>query len=321
MPVKPVFSIIIPVYNRPEELDELLASILAQEYNEAFDIYIIEDGSSVKSDLIVEKYRTELPIHYFEKENTGPGPSRNFGMQKATGNYFIILDSDVILPKHYLAKVTKQLEHKYTDAFGGPDAAHPNFSVLQKAINYSMTSFLTTGGIRGKKKSVGKFQPRSFNMGLSKKAFETTNGFSEMRAGEDIDLTFRLWNHGLETQLIDNAFVYHKRRNSISSFFHQTYAFGAARPKLNKMYPTTAKLTYWFPSVFILGLDLSILLLFFGIYNPILVYGLYFSLIALDASYRNNFNPIVSLLSIISSLTQFLGYGLGFLEATFFSKK
>jgi cellulose synthase/poly-beta-1,6-N-acetylglucosamine synthase-like glycosyltransferase len=242
-------------------------------------------------------------------------------MQKATGNYFIILDSDVILPKHYLTTVAKQLEYKYTDAFGGPDAAHPNFSVLQKAINYSMTSFLTTGGIRGKKSSVEKFQPRSFNMGLSKKAFEITNGFSEMRAGEDIDLTFRLWNHGLETQLIDNAFVYHKRRNSISSFFHQTYAFGATRPKLNKMYPTTAKLTYWFPSVFILGLDLSILLLFFGIYNPIVVYGLYFSLIALDASYRNNFNPIVSLLSIITSLTQFLGYGLGFLEAIFFSKK
>jgi cellulose synthase/poly-beta-1,6-N-acetylglucosamine synthase-like glycosyltransferase len=184
-----------------------------------------------------------------------------------------------------------------------------------------MTSFFTTGGIRGKKSSVGKFQPRSFNMGLSKKAFDTTNGFSEMRAGEDIDLTFRLWNHGLETQLIDNAFVYHKRRNSISSFFHQTYAFGTARPKLNKMHPSTAKITYWFPSVFILGLDLSILLLFFGIYNPLLLYGLYFSLIALDASFRNNFNPIVSLLSIISSLTQFLGYGLGFLEATFFSKK
>ena len=321
MPVKLVFSIIIPVYNRPEELDELLASILIQEYDEVFDVFVIEDGSSVKSDLIVEKYRTELPIHYFEKENTGPGPSRNFGMQKATGNYFIILDSDVILPKHYLATIAKQLEHKYTDAFGGPDAAHPNFSALQKAINYSMTSFFTTGGIRGKKSSVGKFQPRSFNMGLSKKAFETTNGFSEMRAGEDIDLTFRLWNHGLETQLIDNAFVYHKRRNSISSFFHQTYAFGTARPKLNKMYPSTAKITYWFPSVFILGLDLSILLLFFGIYNPILLYGLYFSLIALDASFRNNFNPIVSLLSIISSLTQFLGYGLGFLEATFFSKK
>ena len=319
--MKIAFSIIIPVYNRPEEIDELLTSILSQEYDEAFDVCIIEDGSSVKSDLIVNKYSSQLSIHYLEKQNTGPGASRNYGMKQATGNYFIILDSDVILPKHYLATVAKQLEKKYTDAFGGPDAAHPNFTSLQKAINYSMTSFLTTGGIRGKKKSVGKFQPRSFNMGLSKKAFETTNGFSEMRAGEDVDITFRLWNHGIETQLIDNAFVYHKRRNSISSFFHQTYSFGTARPKLNKMYPTTAKLTYWFPSVFILGLDLSILLLIFGIYNPILLYGLYFSLIALDASFRNNFNPIVSLLSIISSLTQFLGYGLGFLEATFFSKK
>jgi len=309
------------VYNRPEELDELLASILTQEYDEVFDVFIIEDGSSVKSDLIVEKYNSELSIHYLEKENTGPGPSRNFGMQKATGNYFIILDSDVILPKHYLATVAKQLEYNYTDAFGGPDAAHPNFSELQKAINYSMTSFFTTGGIRGNKNSVVKFQPRSFNMGLSKKAFEITKGFSDMRAGEDIDITFRLWNHGLETQLINTAFVYHKRRNSISSFFYQTHAFGAARPKLNKMYPTTAKLTYWFPSIFILGLDLSILLLIFGIYIPILGYGLYFSLIALDAFFRNNFNPIVSFLSIITSVTQFIGYGLGYLEAKFFSKE
>jgi len=319
--VKPVFSIIIPVYNRPEEIDELLASILSQEYDEAFDVCIIEDGSSIKSDLIVEKYRTELPIHYFEKENTGPGPSRNFGMQKATGNYFIILDSDVTLPKHYLATVAKQLEKKYTDAFGGPDAAHPNFTSLQKAINYSMTSFLTTGGIRGKKNSIGKFQPRSFNMGLSQKAFEITKGFSNMCAGEDIDLSFRLWEQGQETQLIEDAFVYHKRRNSISSFFQQTFTFGSARPKLNKKYPTTAKLTYWFPSVFILGLDLSILLSFFGMYNPTLLYGLYFSLIAIDASLRNNFNPIVGLLSIITSATQFIGYGLGFLEATFISKK
>ena len=319
--MKPVFSIIIPVYNRPEEIDELLASILSQEYDEAFDVCIIEDGSSIKSDLIVEKYRTELPIHYFEKENTGPGPSRNFGMQKATGNYFIILDSDVTLPKHYLATVAKQLEKKYTDAFGGPDAAHPNFTSLQKAINYSMTSFLTTGGIRGKKNSIGKFQPRSFNMGLSQKAFEITKGFSNMCAGEDIDLSFRLWEQGQETQLIEDAFVYHKRRNSISSFFQQTFTFGSARPKLNKKYPTTAKLTYWFPSVFILGLDLSILLSFFGMYNPTLLYGLYFSLIAIDASLRNNFNPIVGLLSIITSATQFIGYGLGFLEATFISKK
>ena len=221
----------------------------------------------------------------------------------------------------FTQRLRKQLEKKYTDAFGGPDAAHPSFSVLQKAINYSMTSFLTTGGIRGNKKSVGKFQPRSFNMGLSQKAFDITKGFSNMRAGEDIDLSFRLWEQGLETQLIDAAYVYHKRRNSFLGFFQQTFAFGTARPKLNKKYPTTAKLTYWFPSIFILGLDLSILLSFFGVYSPILLYAFYFSLIGLDAFLRNNFNPLVGFLSIITSLTQFLGYGLGFLDSKFISKK
>ena len=319
--MKPFFSIIIPVYNRPEEIDELLASISAQEYDEPFEVCIVEDGSSEKSDLIINKYTSELAIQYFETENTGPGSSRNYGMTKAAGNYFIILDSDVILPNNYLVEITKQLEKKYTDAFGGPDAAHPSFSVLQKAINYSMTSFLTTGGIRGKKKSVGKFQPRSFNMGLSQKAFDITKGFSNMRAGEDIDLSFRLWDQGLETQLIDAAYVYHKRRNSFLGFFQQTFAFGTARPKLNKKYPTTAKLTYWFPSIFILGLDLSILLSFFGVYIPILLYTFYFLLIGLDAFLRNNFNPLVGFLSIITTLTQFLGYGLGFLESMFISKK
>ena len=315
------FSFIIPVYNRPDEIDELLQSLAILKFNSPFEVVIVEDGSTNTCRHVIEKYNHKLDITYFFKPNSGPGDSRNYGMQHAKGDYFLILDSDCILPESYLEEVTNSLAESYVDCFGGPDKALDSFSDIQKAINFTMTSFLTTGGIRGGSEKLDKFQPRSFNMGLSKKVFEITNGFSEMRAGEDIDLTFRLWNHGLETQLIDNAFVYHKRRNSISSFFHQTYAFGTARPKLNKMYPTTAKLTYWFPSVFILGLDLSILLLFFGIYNPILLYGLYFSLIALDASFRNNFNPIVSLLSVITSLTQFLGYGLGFLEATFFSKK
>ena len=318
--MKPIFSIIIPVYNRPEEIDELLASISAQEYDEPIEVCIVEDGSSEKSDLIINKYTSELSIQYFETENTGPGSSRNYGMTKATGNYFIILDSDVILPNNYLAEITKQLEKKYTDAFGGPDAAHPSFSVLQKAINYSMTSFLTTGGIRGNKKSVGKFQPRSFNMGLSQKAFDITKGFSNMRAGEDIDLSFRLWEQGLETQLIDAAYVYHKRRNSFLGFFQQTFAFGAARPKLNRMYPETVKLTYWFPCIFIIGFDISILLVILGFNQLLYFYGVYFLLIFLDSLLQNK-NVRVASLSIVTSFTQFLGYGLGFLESQFISKK
>ena len=314
------YSIIIPVYNRPEELDELLASIQHQEFLGSFEVCIIEDGSDLKSNLIVEKYTNKLSITYFEKENSGPGDSRNFGMKQANGNYFIILDSDVILPKNYLSIIDKQLELNFTDAFGGPDAAHPNFTPLQKAINYSMTSFLTTGGIRGKKNGFGTFQPRSFNMGLSKTVFEKTKGFSDMRAGEDIDLTFRLWEEGFKTQLIEEAFVYHKRRNSIAGFFKQTFAFGTARPILNKKYPQSAKLTYWFPSLFIIGFDLSILLLIFGYWQLAILYVAYFVFVYADSTVKNR-DFKVGFLSIFTSLTQFIGYGLGFLESQLFRNK
>ncbi|MFY0603308.1 MAG: glycosyltransferase [Flavobacteriaceae bacterium] len=314
------FSIIIPVYNRPQEIEELLSSIQIQEYRDFFEVIIIEDGSDLKSDRIVEKYASAISISYYEKDNSGPGDSRNFGMRKAKGNYFIILDSDVILPSQYLQVVSNQLTKKYTHAFGGPDAAHKSFTSLQKAINYSMTSFFTTGGIRGKKKSIGKFQPRSFNMGFSREAFEKTKGFSDMRAGEDIDFTFRLWESGFETQLISEAFVYHKRRNSIPSFFRQTVAFGTARPILNKKYPETARITYWFPSVFTLGFDLSILLLLFGYWELSIFFALYLIAVFADATVENK-SIKVGFLSVITSLTQFFGYGLGFLESKLFPKE
>ncbi|MGY0425741.1 MAG: glycosyltransferase [Polaribacter sp.] len=314
------FSIIIPVYNRPNEIDELLESLAKQDFKDGFEVLIIEDGSQNSSEKIVKKYANKLIIKYFFKENSGAGTSRNFGMQNALGNYFIILDSDVLVPKQYLSEVKKGLEQNFTDAFGGPDAAHKSFTSLQKAINYSMTSVLTTGGIRGKKQAIGKFQPRSFNLGLSKKAFEKTKGFAKLKVGEDIDLTFRLWQNGFETQLIEKAFVYHKRRSSLQQFFNQTFAFGMARPKLNKKYPKTAKLTYWFPSLFIIGLDVSILLAIFGFFQLLILYGFYFVLIFLDALHQNK-NLKVAFLSIITSFTQFLGYGLGFLESKFLKKK
>ncbi|MFK8060672.1 MAG: glycosyltransferase family 2 protein [Polaribacter sp.] len=313
------FSIIIPVYNRPQEIDELLESLTKQDFSDNFEVLIIEDGSENTAKQIVEKYQSKLDLKYFFKENSGAGASRNFGMEKASGNYFIILDSDVIVPNQYLKEVQKALENNFTDAFGGPDAAHSSFTPLQKAINYSMTSVLTTGGIRGKKKSVGKFQPRSFNLGLSKKAFEKTQGFSKMKNGEDIDLTFRLWENGFETQLIEKAFVYHKRRSTIQQFFKQTFGFGTARPILNKKYPETAKLTYWFPSLFIIGLDISIILAIFGFNQLLYFYGFYFLLIFIDSLLQNK-NLYVAFLSMITSLTQFLGYGLGFLESKFFKK-
>jgi glycosyltransferase involved in cell wall biosynthesis len=316
--LKVSFSIIIPVYNRPNEIDELLESLTNQDFSDDFEVLIIEDGSTQKSALIAENYKNQLNLKYFFKENSGAGASRNFGMQQASGNYFIILDSDVLVPKQYLFEVKNGLEKNFTAAFGGPDTAHSSFTPLQKAINYSMTSILTTGGIRGKKQAVGKFQPRSFNFGLSKIAFQKTQGFSMMKNGEDIDLTFRLWENEFETQLIEKAFVYHKRRSSIKQFFKQTYGFGTARPILNKKYPNTSKPTYWFPSLFVVGFDISMVLAIFGFHQVLLLFGFYFLLIFLDSLFQNK-NPQVAIVSIATSFTQFLGYGLGFLQSQFFS--
>jgi len=318
--LKQSFSIIIPVYNRPNEIDELLGSLTKQDFSDDFEVLIIEDGSTIKSDIIVEKYKLQLNIKYFFKENTGAGASRNFGMQRASGDYFIILDSDVILPPQYLSEVKKALEINFTHAFGGPDAAHKSFTPLQKAINYAMTSILTTGGIRGKNQAVVEFQPRSFNFGLSKIAFEKTQGFSKMKNGEDIDLTFRLWKNGFDTQLLDKAFVYHKRRSSLQEFFTQTYGFGSTRPILNKKYPETAKLFYWFPSLFIIGFDSSIIAALFDYPHAFCLFLVYLLFIFLDALIQNR-NLKVALLSIVAVYTQFAGYGLGYLKAQLLSKK
>lgn len=315
--MKPVYSIVVPVYNRPDEIDELLASIAAQDFKGAFEVILVEDGSTEPAEEVVKKYQEKIVIHYFKKENSGAGASRNFGMQQAAADYFIILDSDVLLPREYLTRVDQTLQDTYTDAFGGPDTAHPSFTPLQKAINYSMTSFLTTGGLRGKKKGIGTFQPRSFNFGISKKAFEATQGFSNLRIGEDIDLTFRLWEAGFKTQLISEAYVYHKRRNTLPQFYKQTFAFGGGRPLLNSMYPSTAKFTYWVPTLFILGLDMSLIFLFFGYPLGILCYAGYFGLVFLDALFQTK-SLWVALLSILTSATQWFGYGLGFLESQLF---
>ena len=309
------FSIIIPVYNRPQEIDELLESLTKQTFKDGFEVVIVEDGSNNTCEQIIKKYNT-LNLKYFLTQNSGAGASRNFGMQQATGNYFIIFDSDCLIPSQYLDEVNKTLLNNYTDAFGGADAAHESFTILQKAINYSMTSFFTTGGIRGNKNTVNKFQPRSFNMGISKKAFETTKGFSKMKIGEDIDLTFRLWEHKFETQFIENAFVYHKRRTSLKQFIKQTFAFGKARPLLNKKYPKTAKITYWFPTLFVLFFGLSILGFLLGYHQLIILFLIYFAVLFIDSLLKNK-NIAVAFYSILTTIIQFFGYGFGFIRGLF----
>ncbi|WP_405382422.1 glycosyltransferase [Maribacter sp. LLG6340-A2] len=309
------FSFIVPVYNRPNEIRELLQSLTLQTYNKDFEVVIVEDGSTISSEKEVGTFKDVLTISYYNKENSGPGDSRNFGMHRAKGNYFIVLDSDCILPPQYLIEAEKSLQEDFVHCYGGPDAAHESFTDVQKAINYAMTSFLTTGGIRGGKKAVDTFQPRSFNMGLSKEVFTKVGGYGKIHPGEDPDLTIRIWNEGYRTKLISEAFVYHKRRIDWKKFYTQVNKFGMVRPILNKWHPETRKLTYWFPTLFTLGLVLAVIGACVGIFLPIFCYILYFSILWLDALWKTK-NMLVSVLALFATGVQFIGYGYGFLKST-----
>ena len=309
-----LFSLIIPVYNRPDEVDELLDSLSQQNYKDNFEVVIIEDGSTLRCDDVVRKYAGKLHLSYSFKENSGPGDSRNYGMNKAKGDYFIIFDSDCIIPNGYLTEVSNALKENYVDCFGGPDKALDSFSDIQKAINFAMTSFLTTGGIRGGSEKIDKFQPRSFNMGLSRKAFEASKGFGNIHPGEDPDLSIRLWELGFETRLFSKAFVYHKRRIDWGKFSVQVNKFGKARPILNSWYPQYNKLTFFFPSVFILGFAFALVLLLFNHDLLLQMYFGYFLVLFLVSTYQNKSFKI-GYLSLKAVWKQFYGYGTGFLES------
>jgi glycosyltransferase involved in cell wall biosynthesis len=309
------FSFIIPVFNRPDEIEELLESLAKQTYKGNFEVVIVEDGSTVSCEAIVDKYKDKLQLVYYLKYNSGPGDSRNFGMSQSKADYFIILDSDCIVPENYLDTVARSLSQKYVDCYGGPDAMLPSFSAVQKAINFSMTSFLTTGGIRGASEKINKFQPRSFNMGLSRKAFEASKGFSNIHPGEDPDLSIRLWQMGFETKLIKEVFVYHKRRIDWEKFYTQVNKFGKARPILNHWYPEYAKPTFFLPSFFVIGFIFGIFCAVFFLFDWILkLYFAYTILVFVISSVKNR-NVYVGYLSIIAVWKQFFGYGLGFMKS------
>lgn len=308
------FSIIIPVYNRPDEVNELLASLSKVTYSKAYEIVIVEDGSTIDCKTVVEGFASKLNISYYYKKNSGPGDSRNFGMKVAKGDYFLIFDSDCIIPEHYLTEVERELQTNYVDCFGGPDNALKSFTAIQKAINFAMTSFITTGGIRGGSEKVIKFQPRSFNMGISKKAFLDSKGFGNIHPGEDPDLSIRLWKLGYQTRLFDKAFVYHKRRIDWEKFSLQVSKFGKARPILDFWYPEYKKPTFWFPTLFILGLICSFLLLLILIDLPLKLYFAYFVLVFIIASIQNK-SLIIGSYAVKAVWKQFSGYGFGFLQS------
>jgi GT2 family glycosyltransferase len=308
------FSIIVPTFNRPDEVDELMASLTLQSYRE-FEL-ILADGTPDESLVgIIEKHKSAFNVLHLHRPYLGISDSRNLGCQHAKGNYFIFLDSDCVLPKNYLENVLKGIDENGYDAFGGPDAANDSFTDLQKAISYSMTSMLTTGGIRGKKKHVGQFHPRGFNMGISKEVFEKTNGYSSLKCAEDIEFSIRIINHGFKTGLITEAFVYHKRRTSFKAFFRQVYRFGAARINIYKLYPSELKITHFFPTAFLLAVIFCLISPLISLqlfYVCISLLCIYLFLIFIDSAIKNK-SPKVGALSIISVITQFGGYGSGFI--------
>jgi glycosyltransferase involved in cell wall biosynthesis len=307
------YSVIVPVYNRPQEVKELLDSLGTQTFTD-FELILVEDGSTEPCEYLIANYTHKFPIHYFFKPNSGPGDSRNFGMNKANGDYFIFFDSDCLIPSNYFQALDDHLTQRPLDAFGGPDAAHDSFSLVQKAINQSMTSFVTTGGIRGRKNQLDKFQPRSFNMGLKREVFEQVGGFSDIHPGEDPDLSYRIMNAGYTTGLVPEAFVYHKRRIDFGKFYTQVNKFGMVRVILMKWYPERSKkLVYWLPSLFVAG---CAVLLIASIWLPYTwVPMVFLTAVLWGEALIETDSFTIALLSIFAGYIQLFGYGWGFIKA------
>lgn len=308
----PYFSIIVPVYNRRAEVRDLLES-LQRQTDKDFEVVLVEDGSTERSEDIAAEFGGIIDVAYYYKENEGRSIARNYGLERAKGEYFLFFDSDCVIPEQYIATLKSALQRQYTDCFGGPDAAHSSFTDTQKAINYSMTSFLTTGGIRGGKVQLEKFVPRTFNMGFSRKVWEKVGGFREMFS-EDIDMSTRIRQAGFSISLIRDAFVYHKRRTNLKLFCRQIYVFGMSRITLYLLYPDSLKLVHWLPAVFVIGVAAMLLLSLLISWWFMLPLGVYVAAIFLCALASVK-SLKISLLSIATSLIQLGGYGIGFLKA------
>lgn len=318
-PASILFSIIVPVYNRPDEVADLLGSLEAQT-DPGFETVIVEDGSTIPcleadaaSDGLLKVRRHDtLNLKYFRKSNEGRSIARNYGMDRAGGDFFIFVDSDCILPPGYIAALRKSLVEKSVDCFGGPDAAHDSFTPTQKAINYAMTSFLTTGGIRGGKVSMEKFTPRTFNMGFSREVYEGVGGFREMFS-EDIDMSTRIRLAGFSITLFPEVYVYHKRRGNLRKFWRQVHVFGMSRITLELLYPGSMKLVHWLPALFTVGAIGLVIGSFFckWLLLPLLVYILALWAGALIAEK----NLRISFLGVAAAMVQLLGYGTGFIKA------
>ncbi|WP_214070799.1 glycosyltransferase [Mucilaginibacter sp. dw_454] len=309
------FSIIIPLYNRPQEIKELLETLTMQTYKN-FEVLIIEDGSKDDAEAVVKSFEGSLNVRYFVKENAGQGFARNYAFERAKGDYFIIFDSDCLIPEDYLEIVNNSLNENWLDAYGGPDAAHESFTPTQKAISYAMTSPFTTGGIRGNKKSLGQFHPRSFNMGISRQVWEKAGGFIITRSGEDIEYSIRIHNMGYKIGLIPRAKVYHKRRTNFLQFYKQLHFFGRARINVYKFFPNELKAVHFFPAMFTLCVIFTLIANIFGWSIAVLcdiIAALIILLIFFHSLIKNK-SVKIAFLSVIASFIQLTAYGLGFMQ-------
>lgn len=309
-----LFSIIIPVYNRPDEIEDLLQSLALQTVKN-FEIVITEDGSTVDCREIVDRYSKDLRVKYFYKDNEGRSIARNHSMERAEGDYFVFFDSDCVIPPTYFEQLEKNLTEHPTDCYGGPDAAHDSFTTTQKAINFAMTSFLTTGGIRGGKVQMEKFTPRTFNMGFSREVYDRVGGFREMFS-EDIDMSKRIEAAGFKTSLMRDCPVYHKRRGNLRKFFRQVYVFGMSRITLKLLYPGSLKLVHAMPACFVIGLAALIVLGIVASPWWFLPIGVYAAALFVSALISTR-SPIVAAKAVPASFIQLIGYGSGFLKAYF----
>jgi GT2 family glycosyltransferase len=312
------FSVILPVYNRPSEVFELLTSLVYQSYQD-FEVVVVDDGSTVKADQVVSEFTSELSIQYYFQKNQGQGFARNFGMTRAKGDFFVILDSDVIVPPDYLQIVNKAITERKLDAFGGPDAAADDFSNLQKAMDFAMTSFWTTGGIRGKLKDPSKYQARGFNMGVSRKVFESTGGFLDPNRGEDIEWSIRIRKAGFRLELVSEAFVYHKRKNTLKSFAKQAFSFGRNRVNVSRFHPEAIKLVHWMPTFFLLFLvSILVNVIFVKVFLilHLLIFAIWSGLVIYQASWKYQ-SILVGNLAWMTSIIQLCSYGSGLVVELF----
>ena len=306
------YSVIVPVYNRVDEVRDLLKSLSEQSFKD-FEVILVEDGSTDKCDEVASSYSDLLALQYYHKSNEGRSIARNYGIERAKGDYFIFFDSDCVIPAEYFATLDAELEKHYVPCFGGPDAAHESFSDVQKAINFTMTAFLTTGGIRGGKVQMEKFVPRSFNMGYSREVWEKVGGFREMFS-KDIDMSTRIRQAGFEISLIRPAFVYHKRRVDFAKFARQTHVFGMSRITLKLLYPGSLKLVHCLPAVFVVGVAVMVALSLLWKWWAILPLAVYVAALWLTALISTK-SLKISLLAVLSAFIQLGSYGIGFIRA------